>query len=70
MEEVIPDEIKEHINTLFDAYDKLKELYHDSDKARAFLFEPNSCFFETSPLHWIIVGRGDAVLDFIEERCE
>jgi hypothetical protein len=65
----IPDKIKDQMKMFLDAYDKSKELHSgDAGKAKAWLLEPNTCFFNASPLHWILGGKGQGIIDFLDER--
>ena len=40
----------------------------DTEKANDWLLEPNSYFFNNSPIEYILLGNGQAVLDSLRER--
>lgn len=42
--------------------------FNDTQKVRAWLYQPNLNFGGVSPVWLIIVGKGKKVLDFVQQR--
>ncbi len=61
--------IEDYLVPIVWAADRAYELFDkDKERARAWMLEPNSYFFGKSPFNMCLLGKGEAVREFLNER--